>query len=168
MCRMINELTADIYRALRKSTDLGQREFGAAAGFSRSKVQRIESGEIRPSAADEAAILEAAACSRLFLADVVCKVLSQKFRVRITLDPDGPEGYRAVTPIGEVDELLRAALPKMPSHRRWAWMDRLRQVKSHFLLLEQQCTGMARDLRDELLELERKEASQPPEEEPDD
>ena len=153
---MIKQLFTDVYRSLRESTGLSQRQLAAAAALPRSAIQRIESGDKLPSPAEESAIREATACSRLFFAELVCKALSPRLGCRITILPDAPGNYRPATPIGEAGELLQGAQGVMPEERWWSLMEQLGRIKTRQLLLEQDCFGFVRHLKTELWELERK------------
>ena len=161
---MLYEIQVGVYRGLRRSAGLSQRQLAAAIGCGRSTIQRIEKGRRPLTREEEDAIREATESSRTFFAELVCKTLSEILGVRVSIDAQDAEGYRAETPEAEANQLLREARGKLPEDRLWAWRQRLGRLKTLGLMVEQESYGAVRELRRELRALA--EIEEPPEEEP--
>ena len=153
---MINELQTRLYLLLRDTAGLTQAELGAASGLSRRTIQRIETAERLPTRDEEEAIQMATDSTDLFLAELVCQVLSQLLGRRVSIGAD-ETGYRAATPEAELNELLRVAQPKMRRERWWAWKERVGRFKALGQLHETQGLADVRDLAAEVKALCREE-----------
>ena len=166
---MINAIQKQVYPELRENVSLSQRDLATASGVSRKSIQRIEGGRKLPTPEEEEAIREAAGATRLFVAELICKALSDEIKRRVTISAGEEIAYRAATPDAQVHELLLDAQEKMPGELWWAWKERIDRHKTQRLLAEQEAMADVRDFRIELQALEqaRKEGNEetPPEEE---
>ena len=149
---MFHKLQTKLYRLLRESACLSQIELAAASGLSRRNIQRIETGDKIPTREEEEAIRMATDSSRLAVAELVCKVLSELIGHRVTIR-GGETGYQAATPEAELDELLRSANEKMSRERWWAWRERVGRFKALGQLYEAQGFAEVRALTAEVEEL---------------
>ena len=153
---MINELQKKLYTDLRDSVSLSQIELAEACGVPRSTLQRIETAKRLPTPEEEEAILMATDTSRLEMAELICKALSELVGRRVTIVDDEVD-YQAATPEGELTELLRTAYTLMPRHRWWAWRERVGRYKTLGQLHDAEGYAHVRDLTAEVEALLREE-----------
>ncbi len=142
---MFNTLHTDVFRWLRESAGVSQRELADAAGLPLRRVQRIESGDKPPCGAEESAIYKALACSHPFFVELVCKSLTRTLGQPVTIAATG--GYRPATPIAELNEQLQAARERIPDEQWWSWVERLVRLRAFDSLVEQEALAMRRELR---------------------
>ena len=162
---MINELQTKLYTRLRKSTGLSQDELGAAAGLTRRNVQAVENGHRLPTEEEEEALREASHATPIFVAELLCKALSELIGRRVMIRADDEIAYRATTPDGHMNELLLAAYELMPEDRWWAWRERESRRQALGQAYEQEGYANVRDLGAELeaLRAAKEEAEEPDE-----
>ncbi len=149
---MLNEIQTQVYAMLREAAGLSQIELAVAAAMSRSRLQRIETGQRLPTPEEEENILMATDSNNVTMAELICRVLSKLIGRRVQI-VDDEVGYQAATPEGELDELLRAAHGKMRRDRWWAWKERVGQHKALGQLYEAQGFSLVRDLTAEVEDL---------------
>ena len=152
---MINKLQREVYTGLREYAALTQVELAAASGVSRKSIQRIEKGKKIPTPDEEEAIREAAGATRLFVAELVCKALSDEIDRRVAIRADDEIAYQAATPDAQIHELLLGASSKMPEDLWWAWKERIDRHKTQRLVSDQEAMADLRDLRLEIRALEQ-------------
>ncbi len=153
---MFHELQTRLYPLLRESAGLTQIELAIASGLSRRNLQRIETGDKVPTREEDEAIRVATESTRLSVAELICKVLSELIRRQVTIGSE-ETGYRAATPEAELDELLRAASEKMPRDQWWAWRERVGRFRQLGQLYEAQGFAEVRDLTAEIEALPKTE-----------
>ena len=147
---MFYELQTKLYPLLRESAGLTQVELATASALSRRNIQRIETGDKVPTREEDEAIRAATDSTRLSVAELICKALSELIGRRVTIRADDEIGYQAATPEAELNELLRAAYDKMPRDRWWAWRDRVGRFKALGQLYEARGFADVRDLTAEV------------------
>ena len=147
---MFYEICGDVYRWVRKSTNLSQDTIGAAVSRERHTIMRWEKGEIVPSRAQEKTLFELTRCSRLRFAEFVCRKLTRYIGRAVVILPQGEVRGMPTTPLAEAQELLAVHYEAIPRPLRDRLLARITRLQVMQQVVEQEGSEMVQEVREYL------------------
>ena len=101
---MLNKILPALYKQLRLRSGLSRTQFATQIEVKPNTLTNYETGRTRPALGTERKLTEVSRCSNLELAEMLCEIVSDALRMRVSILQD-QQGYQPATSLASAEHI---------------------------------------------------------------